>query len=177
MEKKWFIVHTYSGYEQHAKEHLEKRIAAARKEDYFGEVLIPTETVIEMFRGKKREKSRKFFPGYIFVSMLLNDETWHIVKDTPKITGFVGNTKRPVPVEDSQVQKLVALIKEGELQPRVTVEFSEGEGVKVVDGPFSNFHGVIEEVNRDKSKVKVMVSIFGRSTPVEFEFSQIEKLS
>ena len=177
MDKKWFIVHTYSGYEQYAKEHLEKRIKASKFQDHFGDILIPTETVIEMFRGKKREKSRKFFPSYMFICMNLIDETWHLVKETPKITGFVGNTKRPVPIEDSQVNELVSMIEQGELKPKVTVDFTDGESVKVIDGPFSNFHGVVEDVNNEKAKVKVMVSIFGRTTPVEFDFTQVEKLS
>ena len=177
MEKKWYIVHTYSGYEKHAKEHLEKKIKSFKMNDYFGEILIPTETVVEMFRGKKREKSKKFFPSYIFVNMNLTDESWHLVRSTPKITGFVGNNKKPVPVDAKQVEKLVELIKDGELKPKIIIDFSEGESVKVIEGPFSNFHGVVEEVNAEKSRVKVMVSIFGRSTPVEFEFSQVEKLS
>jgi transcription termination/antitermination protein NusG len=177
MEKKWYIVHTYSGYEKHAKEHMEKRINSAKMHEYFGDILIPTETVVELYKGKKRSKSKKFFPSYIFVNMHMNDESWHLVRGTPKVTGFVGNKEKPVPVDENQVKQLVEQIKEGELKPKITINFYEGESVKVIDGPFSNFHGVVEEVNSEKARVKVMVSIFGRSTPVEFEFSQIEKLS
>jgi len=177
MEKKWYIVHTYSGYEKSAKEHMEKRIESAKMHEHFGDILIPTETVVELYKGKKRAKNKKFFPSYIFVNMYMTDESWHLVRGTPKVTGFVGNKNKPVPVDENQVKQLVEQIKEGELKPKITIDFSEGESVKVIDGPFSNFHGVVEEVNPDKSRVKVMVSIFGRSTPVEFEFSQIEKLS
>jgi transcriptional antiterminator NusG len=177
MEKKWYIVHTYSGYEEHAKRHLLKRIESAGIDEMFGEILVPTEEVVEMVKGKKRTRTKKFYPSYIFVNMALTDQSWHVVKDTPKVTGFVGNTKRPVPIEDKQVEELQSLIAKGELKPTVTVSFSDGESVKVIEGPFANFHGVVEEVNAEKAKVKVMVSIFGRSTPVEFDFAQIEKLT
>lgn len=178
MEKKWYIVHTYSGFEQYAKQHLEKRIKSENKEELFGDILVPTEKVTEMYRGKKREKTRKFFPSYIFVNMEMTDETWHLVKNTPKVTGFVGSKNaKPAPIDDKQVEDLVSKMEQGALKPTLTISFSEGESVKVIEGPFANFHGVVEEVNQEKAKVKVMVSIFGRSTPVEFDFNQVEKLT
>lgn len=172
----WYVVHTYSGYEHKAKLALEDRIRSLKKEPFFGEVIVPEENVIELVKGQKRTTKRRFFPGYILVRMVLTDETWHIVKNTPKITGFVGDKIRPVPVPESEVQKMTSRIAEGQAKPRPRISFSEGESVRVVDGPFSNFSGVVEEVNMDKGKVKVMVSIFGRSTPVELDFIQVEKL-
>lgn len=172
----WYIVHTYSGYEHKAKTALEERIKSLKKEPFFGEVIVPEENVVELVKGQKRTSKRRFFPGYILVKMFLNEETWHVVKDTPKITGFVGDKVRPIPVPESEVQKMTNRIAEGQNKPRPRVSFSEGENVRVVDGPFSNFNGVIEDVNPDKGKVKVLVSIFGRSTPVELDFIQVEKI-
>lgn len=172
----WYIVHTYSGYEHKAKTALEERIKSLKKELFFGEVIVPEENVVELVKGQKRTSKRRFFPGYILVKMFLNEETWHVVKDTPKITGFVGDKVKPVPVPESEVQKMTNRIAEGQNKPRPRVSFSEGENVRVVDGPFSNFNGVIEDVNPDKGKVKVLVSIFGRSTPVELDFIQVEKI-
>lgn len=175
-EMAWYVVHTYSGYEHKAKLALEERVKAAKKEAFFGEVIVPEENVVELVKGQKKTTKRRFFPGYILVKMRLNDETWHIVKNTPKITGFVGDKIKPVPVPESDVQKMTNRIAEGQVKPRPRISFQEGENVRVIDGPFSNFNGVVEDVNPDKGKVKVLVSIFGRSTPVELDFIQVEKV-
>jgi len=175
-EMNWYIVHTYSGYEHKAKSALEERVKSLRKESFFGEVIVPEENVVELVKGQKRTTKRRFFPGYILVKMVLTDETWHIVKNTPKITGFVGDKVRPVPIAEAEVQKMTNRIAEGQAKPRPRVSFNAGENVRVVDGPFSNFSGTVEDVNPDKGKVKVLVSIFGRSTPVELDFIQVEKI-
>lgn len=175
-ELNWYVVHTYSGFEHKAKLALEERIRSNKKGAYFGEVIVPEENVVELVKGQKRTTKRRFFPGYILVQMILTDETWHIVKDTPKITGFVGDKVKPVPVPDSEVQKMTSRIAEGAVKPKHRVSFDAGENVRVVDGPFANFNGVVEDVNPDKGKVKVLVSIFGRSTPVELDFIQVEKI-
>lgn len=173
----WYVVHTYSGFENKAKLALEERVRNHKMQELFEEVVVPEENVIELVKGQKKTTKRRFFPGYILVKMILTDESWHLVKNTPRITGFVGADKvRPQPVPESEVQKMTNRIAEGELKPRPRVSFSEGENVRVVDGPFSNFNGIIEEVNYDKGKVKVLVSIFGRSTPVELDFIQVEKV-
>lgn len=172
----WYVVHTYSGYENKAKLALEERVKNAKMESFFSEVIVPEENVVELKNGQKRTTKRRFFPGYILVRMHLNDETWHIVKNTPKITGFVGDRLKPVPVPDSEVEKMTNRIAEGQTKPRPRISFTEGEKVRVIDGPFANFSGVIEGVNPDKGKVKVSVSIFGRSTPVELDFIQVEKI-
>lgn len=172
----WYIVHTYSGYENKAKIALEERIKSLKKEAFFSEVIVPEENVVELVKGQKKTTKRRFFPGYILVKMVLNDETWHIVKNTPKITGFVGDKVKPVPVPEVEVQKMTNRMVEGQSKPRPRISFAEGENVRVVDGPFSNFNGVVEDVNQDKGKVKVLVSIFGRSTPVELDFIQVEKI-
>ena len=172
----WYVVHTYSGYENKAKLALEERVKSSKKESFFGEVIVPEENVVELVKGQKKTTKRRFFPGYILVQMILNDETWHIVKNTPKITGFVGDKIKPVPVPDSDVQKMTNRIAEGQAKPRPRISFQEGENVRVIDGPFSNFNGTVEDVNPDKGKVKVLVSIFGRSTPVELDFIQVEKI-
>ena len=175
-EMNWFVVHTYSGFEHKAKLALEERIKSLKKEPFFGEVIVPEENVVELVKGQKRTTKRRFFPGYILVRMILTDETWHIVKDTPKVTGFVGDRLKPVPVPESEVQKMTNRIAEGQAKPRPKISFVEGENVRVIDGPFANFNGVVEDVNQDKGKVKVLVSIFGRSTPVELDFIQVEKI-
>ena len=172
----WYVIHTYSGFENKAKLSLEERIKQAKKEPFFGEIIVPEENVVELKNGQKRTTKRRFFPGYILVRMCLTDETWHIVKETPKITGFVGDRLKPVPVPDAEVEKMTHRIAEGQVKPRPRISFQEGENVRVVDGPFANFSGVIEGVNPDKGKVKVLVSIFGRSTPVELDFIQVEKV-
>jgi transcriptional antiterminator NusG len=175
-EMAWYVVHTYSGFEHKVKLSIEKELKRQKKEQLFGEVVVPEENVVELVKGQKRTTKRRFFPGYILVKMILTDETWHIVKNTPKVTGFVGDKLKPVPVPESEIQKMTNRIVEGQAKPRPKVSFQEGENVKVVDGPFSNFSGIIEEVNQDKGKVKVLVSIFGRSTPVELDFIQVEKV-
>ncbi|MFZ9594613.1 MAG: transcription termination/antitermination protein NusG [Bdellovibrionia bacterium] len=175
-EMSWYVVHTYSGFENKAKIALEERIKSLKKESLFGEVLVPEENVVELVKGQKKTTKRRFFPGYILVKMVLTEDTWHIVKNTPKITGFVGDKVKPVPVPESDVLKMTNRIAEGQVKPRPRISFHEGENVRVIDGPFANFNGVVEDVNPDKGKVKVLVSIFGRSTPVELDFIQVEKI-
>ena len=180
MPKHWYVVHTYSGYEGKAKQALEERIRAFSKgrselAEKFGEVLVPQETVVEMVKGQKKTSSRKFFPGYILVNMELDDETWHIVKETPKVTGFVGGAHNPSTISDEEVKAITNQMAEGAVKPRPKIQFEQGESVRVTDGPFSNFAGIIEEVRPEKGKLRVLVSIFGRATPVELEFTQVEK--
>ncbi len=175
-EMAWYVVHTYSGFEHKVKISLEERVRSLKKAPLFGEVVVPEENIVELVKGQKRTTKRRFFPGYILVKLILTDEMWHIVKNTPKVTGFVGDKLRPVPVPESEIQKMTNRIVEGQVKPRPKVSFIEGENVRVVDGPFSNFSGTVEEVNQDKGKVKVLVSIFGRSTPVELDFIQVEKI-
>jgi transcriptional antiterminator NusG len=176
-EKKWYGVHVYSGYENKVKLSLEERIRSLGAEELFGEVLIPSETVVELKNGERKTSTRKFFPGYILVHVELNSETWHIVKDTPKVTGFVGGGTTPPPIPDDEVAKIAKRMEEGVERPKPKVEFEVGETVRVIDGPFLNFTGIVEDVKPDKAKLKVMVSIFGRVTPVELEFIQVEKTS
>jgi transcription termination/antitermination protein NusG len=175
MAMKWYVVHTYSGFENHAKKALEEQIKTAGLQDQFGQILIPMENVVEMVQGQRRTTKRKFYPGYILVQMELNDHTWHLVKNTPKITGFVGGSNRPVPMSDAEVLKITTQMTEGTLKPKPKVQFEDGENVRVTDGPFSGFNGVVESVNAEKGKLRVLVSIFGRSTPVELDFVQVEK--
>ena len=176
-DMKWYGVHTYSGYENKVKLNLEERIRMMGAAEFFGEILIPSETVVELKNGERRTSSRKFFPGYILVRMELNNETWHIVKDTPKVTGFVGGGTTPPAIPDEDVAKITTRMEEGVERPKPKVEFEVGETVRVIDGPFLNFTGVVEDVKPDRAKLKVMVSIFGRVTPVELEFIQVEKTS
>lgn len=173
---KWYVVHTYSGYEQKAKAALEERIKSLHMEHKMGQVLVPIERVQELGKGGQRKiSSRKFFPGYIFVQMLLDEETWHIVKNTPKITGFVGHATEPPEVPESEVRAITQQMEEGALRPKPKVLFEVGEAIKVVDGPFQDFNGTVEEVKPEKGKVRVLISIFGRATPVELDFVQVEK--
>lgn len=174
MAKKWYGIHTYSGFENKVRLSLLERIKNQGLEEQFGEVMIPSETVVELKKGEKRTSSRKFFPGYILVNMDLNDETWHVVKETSKVTGFVGGNN-PAAIPDEEVMKITRRIEEGAEKPRPKVLFEVGETVRVIDGPFLNFSGVVEDVKPDKGKLRVMVSIFGRATPVELEFMQVEK--
>ncbi len=174
MAKKWYGIHTYSGFENKVRLSLLERIKNLGLEEFFGEVLIPSETVVELKKGEKRTSSRKFFPGYILVNMELNDETWHAVKETSKVTGFVGGNN-PMAIPDDEVMKITRRMEEGAEKPRPKVLFEVGETVRVIDGPFLNFSGVVEDVKPDKGKLRVMVSIFGRATPVELEFMQVEK--
>ena len=175
MAKNWYVVHTFSGYEQKAKAALEDRIKTLGQQDNFGEILVPVEKVVELVKGKKKTSTRKFFPGYILVQMELNDETWHVVKETPKVTGFVGGTTQPSPVSGEEVKSIMKQMEEGAIKPKPRVLFTAGENVKVVDGPFADFNGVVEEVRPDKGKLRVLISIFGRATPVELEFVQVER--
>jgi len=175
MTQQWYVVHTYSGYEQKAKQALLERIKALRKEKNFGEILVPSENVVEMKKGVKRTTTRKFFPGYILVQMELNEETWHIVKGTPKVTGFVGNSIHPPTIPEEEVRRITQQIDEGTLRPKPKVSFEKGESVRVIDGPFATFNGMVEDVNPEKGKLKVLVSIFGRATPIELDFIQVEK--
>jgi len=171
---KWYGVHTYSGFENKVRLNLLERIKNENVEEEFGEILIPSETVVELKKGEKRTSSRKFFPGYILVKMILTDETWHIVKETAKVTGFVGGNT-PFPIPDEEVNKIAKRMEEGAEKPRPKVLFEVGETVRVVDGPFLNFSGIVEDVKPDKGKLRVTVTIFGRATPVELEFMQVEK--
>ncbi|MCB0360035.1 MAG: transcription termination/antitermination protein NusG [Bdellovibrionales bacterium] len=171
----WYVVHTYSGYESRAKLSLEERIRAEGVEDKFGNVLVPEETVVELVRGQKKTSKRKFYPGYILVQMDLDNETWHVVKDTPKVTGFVGDARNPTPLSDDEVKTLIGQIEGGASRPRPRVQFEEGDAVKVIDGPFADFNGTVDEVKADKGKLRVLISIFGRNTPVELDFIQVEK--
>ncbi|OGR30695.1 MAG: transcription termination/antitermination factor NusG [Desulfuromonadales bacterium GWD2_54_10] len=174
MSKKWYGVHTYSGFENKVRLNLLERIKNEGVEDFFEEILIPSETVVELKKGEKKTSSRKFFPGYILIKMELTDETWHIVKETSKVTGFVGGNT-PFPIQDDEVNKIARRMEEGAEKPRPKVQFEIGETVRVVDGPFLNFSGVVEDVKPDKGKLRVTVTIFGRATPVELEFMQVEK--
>jgi transcription termination/antitermination protein NusG len=175
MARRWYILHTYSGFEEKVKTTLQERVKSAGQEDYFGEVLVPTEQVVEMIKGAKKTSSRKFFPGYILLNMELNEETWHTVRGTPKVTGFVGNDLNPESLSDADAMKIIGRIKDGALKPKPKVSFESGDQVRVIDGPFSNFQGIVDEVFPDKGRVRVMVSIFGRETPVELEFIQVTK--
>lgn len=171
---KWYGVHTYSGFENKVRLNLLESIKNEKVEDLFEEILIPSETVVELKKGEKKTSSRKFFPGYILVKMILTDETWHIVKETAKVTGFVGGNT-PFPIAEEEVLKITRRMEEGAEKPRPKVLFEVGETVRVVDGPFLNFSGVVEDVKPDKGKLRVTVTIFGRATPVELEFMQVEK--
>lgn len=175
VEHQWYVVHTYSGYEQKAKKALEEKIKADKMDDSFSDILIPSESVVEMKKGVKKTAARKFFPGYMLVKMELNDHTWHLVKSIPKITGFVGSAKSPPSIPEQEVERITKQISEGTLKPKPKIAFEKGESIRVVDGPFTNFNGIVDEVKPEKGKVKVLVSIFGRSTPVELDFMQLEK--
>ena len=172
---KWYVVHAYSGFEMKAKQALEERIRLHNMEEQFGEVHVPQETVVELVRGQKKTSNRKFFPGYILVQMRLSEDTWHLVKETPKVTGFVGDATDPQPLSEDEVQRITAQVEEGAASPKAKMNFEQGDTVKVKDGPFTDFMGTIEEVRPDKGKVKVLISIFGRATPVELDFIQVEK--
>ncbi len=173
---RWYVVHAYSGMEKAVERNIRESIARAGMETKFGRILVPTEEVVEMKNGQRRTAERKFFPGYVFVEMVMDDDTWHLVKHTNKVTGFVGGAKnRPAPISEAEVQKIVSQMQDGADKPRHKVEFMAGELVRVKEGPFTDFNGTVEEVNYEKSKVRVSVTIFGRATPVELEFGQIEK--
>ncbi|MBY0339643.1 MAG: transcription termination/antitermination protein NusG [Rhodocyclaceae bacterium] len=174
--KRWYVVHAYSGFEKSVQRALVERIARAGMQEKFGQILVPVEEVIEMKGGQKSISERKFFPGYVLVEMDMDDESWHLVKSTPRVTGFVGGTAtKPTPITQREVDKIMAQMQEGVEKPRPKVLFESGEMVRVKDGPFTDFNGTVEEVNYEKSRLRVSVTIFGRATPVELEFAQVEK--
>ena len=176
MSKRWYVVHAYSGYEQQVKRSLEERVNRMGLQEFFGDILVPTEEVVEMREGQKRKSERKFFPGYVLVQMEMTDETWHLVKDAPKVMGFIGGTSdRPAPITDKEAEAILNRMQEGAEKPRPKTLFEAGEMVRIIDGPFTDFNGTVEEVDYEKSRLRVEVSIFGRSTPVELEFHQVEK--
>ena len=176
MAKRWYVVHAYSGFEKQVMRSLIDRVKLAGMEDQFGEILVPTEEVVEMRGGQKRKSERKFFPGYVLVQMEMTDETWHLVKDCPKVMGFIGGTAdKPAPISDAEAAAILQRVEDGVEKPKPKTLFEPGEVVRVVDGPFADFNGVVEEVNYEKSRLHVAVLIFGRSTPVELEFGQVEK--
>jgi transcriptional antiterminator NusG len=176
MSMRWYVVHAYSGYEKKVATALKERIDLHGMGDRFGDVLVPTEEVVEMKNGQKRKSERKFFPGYVLVQMELDDDTWHLVKETPRVMGFIGGkADAPAPITDAEAQAILRRVEDGTEKPRPKTLFEPGEMVRVVDGPFNDFNGVVEEVNYEKSRLNVAVLIFGRSTPVELEFSQVEK--
>lgn len=176
MAMRWYVVQAYSGFEHQVKRSLQERIKRQSIEEEFGEILVPTEEVIEMRDGQKRKSERKFFPGYVLVQMEMNDDTWHLVKSVPKVLGFIGGTSdKPAPITEKEAQAIVQRVQEGVDRPKPKILYEPGEVVRVNDGPFNDFNGVVEEVNYEKNRLRVAVLIFGRSTPVELEFSQVEK--
>lgn len=177
MAKQWFVLHVYSGYEKQVKRSLDERIELHSMQESFGQVLVPTETVAEMKEGKKRVSERKFFPGYVLVEMEYSEPAWHLVRETPKVLGFIGGTKdKPAPITDEEAQRMLARLESSAEQPRPKTLFEPGEVVRVIDGPFAEYNGAVEEINYEKGRLQVGVLIFGRSTPVELEFSQVEKI-
>ena len=176
MAMHWYVVHAFSGFEKQVSRSLEEHIRNAGMEDMFGEIMVPTEEVVEMRGGQKRTTKRKFFPGYVLVKMEMTDDSWHLVKSVPKVTGFIGGTAtKPAPISDKEAQTILQQVQEGVEKPRPKFTFEAGEQVRVVDGPFADFNGTVEDVNLEKAKLRVSVSIFGRMTPVELDFSQVEK--
>jgi transcriptional antiterminator NusG len=176
MSKRWFVVHAYSGFEKAVQRALVERIKRSEIADQFGQILVPVEEVVEMKKGAKAISERKFFPGYVLVEMEMTDQSWHLVKSTPKVTGFVGGTaNKPTPISQKDVDAILQQVQEGVEKPRPKVLFETGEAVRIKEGPFTDFHGNVEDVNYEKSKLRVSVTIFGRSTPVELDFSQVEK--
>ncbi len=176
MALRWYVVHAYSNFENKVKQALEERVKREGLEEYFGKILVPTEEVVEMRMGQQRKSERKFFPGYVLVQMDLTDETWHLVKDVPKVLGFIGGTSdRPAPISEKEAMAILNRVEDGVNKPRPKTMFEAGEVIRVIDGPFKDFNGVVEEVNYEKSKIKIAVLIFGRSTSVELGFGQVEK--
>ena len=174
--KQWYIVHTYSGFEKKVSESLQQRVQAYGLQDEIGEVLIPTEDVVEMRAGKKTVTSKRFFPGYILVEMIMSDNAWHVVKNTPKVTGFVGAGSKPIPLTRGEVDQILNQVTEAAEKPKPKYSFDRGDQVRINEGPFTSFNGVVDDVNIDRNTLKVMVTIFGRATPVELDFLQVEKL-
>jgi len=177
MSMQWYIIHTYSGFEKKVKESLESRVAAFGLQDKIGRIMIPTEDVMEVRGGKKVVSPRMFYPGYVLVEMEMDDYTWHVVRSTPRVTGFVGSGQTPTPLSEEEVQNILHRVTTSADKPKPKLTFDRNEQVKIVDGPFANFQGVVEEVNTDRSTLKVSVSIFGRATPVELDFGQVEKIA
>ena len=175
MAKRWYIVHVYSGFEKKVAQSIREQAIAKGLDDLFGDVLVPSEEVIEMRRGQKVTVERKFFPGYVLVNIELNDETWHLVKNTSKVTGILGGGGRPVPISEAEADRILHQVKEGVERPRPIITFEVGELVRVCEGPFNSFNGLVEEVDDERARLKVAVSIFGRATPVELEYAQVEK--
>jgi len=177
MAKRWYVVHAYSGFEKQVQRSLKERIERSGMEEQFGEILVPTEEVVEMKKGVKRRSERKFFPGYVLVEMEMNEDSWHLVKDVPKVMGFIGGKQdKPAPISQKEADMILNRVAEGVDKPKPKVLFEPGEMVRVIDGPFNDFNGTVEEINYEKSRLRVAVSIFGRSTPVELDFQQVEKL-
>ena len=176
MTKRWYIVHAYSNFERKVAESIKERAASSGLSDMFDEVLVPMEEVVEMRRGRKVSSERKFFPGYVLVKMDLNDQTYHLIKSTPKVTGFLGTDNKPIPITEDEAGRILQQVQEGVERPKPSVTFELGEQVRVADGPFASFNGLVEEVDEERARLKVAVSIFGRATPVELEYGQVEKV-
>jgi transcriptional antiterminator NusG len=174
---KWYIVHAYSNFEKKVAEAIRDQARSQGLEDRFSEILVPTEDVVEIRRGRKVNSERKFFPGYVLVKMELTDEAYHLIKNTPKVTGFLGSGNKPIPVSEKEVQRIIGAVEEGVERPKPTIRFDIGEGVRVIDGPFASFNGTVEQVDEDRARLSVTVSIFGRATPVELEYAQVEKVT
>jgi len=176
MALRWYVVHAYSGFENQVKRSLEERVRHSEMQEKFGDILVPTEEVVEMREGQKRKSDRKFFPGYVLVQMEMDDETWHLVKSVPRVMGFIGGTSdKPAPITEKEANAILQRVQDGVDKPRPKILFEPGEVVRIIDGPFNDFNGVVEEVDYEKSRMRVSVLIFGRSTPVELEFGQVEK--
>lgn len=176
MAKRWYIVHTYSNFEKKAAESIREQAVAKGLGDLFDEVLVPTEEVVETRRGRKIKSERRFFPGYVLVKMEMTDEAYHLIKNTPKVTGFLGSDQKPIPISEAEAMRILTQVQEGIERPRPSISFEVGEQVRVADGPFASFNGMVEEVDEERARLKVAVSIFGRPTPVELEFGQVEKI-